>query len=216
MAFRTRARTVLAATLLPAAIVTGCSGDDDKTLPAIDQSSSPGVDDPSESAGRPSRTDRSGGSIAAAAPQGATLAPDEQAAYEKAVTDHTDWVKTALRMRADPMVNTAVENAVHEWALDPYASEFLDELRQFEANGIAVRGRAEVYWRVPVRVNLDARWPVITWKECDGDGTIQVTKDGEPVEQTDPTPYASRLTLRADSTGRWRPTISKDLGPCGA
>lgn len=215
-ALRTRVCTVLAASLLPA-LVAGCSGDDDETLPAIDQSSSPGVDDPSsETAGRPSRTDRSGGSVAVSVPEGAKLAPDEQAAYDKAVDDHGRWAQAALRMRADPSANETTAMIVHQWALDPYASQFLAELEQFEEAGVEVHGRTEVLWRVPVRADLDARWPLMVWKECDGDGTVEVLKDGEPVEQTDSTPYASKLTLRADSTGRWRPARSKDLGPCGA
>lgn len=215
-ALRARVCTVLAASLLPAAFVAGCSGDDDKTLPAIDQSPSPGVDDQSsESAGRPSRTDRSGGSEISA-PEGAKLSPGQEAAYEKAVDDHGQWVQAALEMRANPSVDSTTEMAVHQWALDPYASQFVDKLRRFEEAGVEVHGRAKVLWRVPVRVDLDARWPVMVWKECDADGTIRVLKGGEPVEQTDTTPYASELTLRADSTGRWRPTISKDLGPCAA
>lgn len=218
-ALRARVCTVLAATLLPAAFVAGCSGDDDKTLPAIDQSSSPGVDDqPSESAGRPSRTDRSGGSetAPAPAPKGADLAPDEEAAYDKAVADQTDWAQAATELQANPVVNATTRSLVHKWAFDPYASSFLDRLDSFVANDIRTTGRTELHWRVPVRVDLDARWPVVVWKECHGDGTLEIFKNGEEVQQEDRTPFASELTLRADASGRWRPIDVKDLGSCGA
>lgn len=215
--FRTGVGAILTASLLPAALVTGCAGNDDETLPAIDQRSSSGADDPN-SAGRPSRTDRSGGSVSAAAPapEGADLAPDELAAYDKAVTDVDDWAHTAQQLKSDPVVDQESYDAVRRSTFDPYTRQFLGKLQRFEQNDIEVRGRMELYWRVPVRVNLDARWPTMVWKECAGDGTIRVFNHGEQVEQQDRTPFSSRLTLRVDSRGTWRPISSEDTGPCGA
>lgn len=216
LSVRARVSSVVVTAVLPIALVAGCGSGDDKTLPAIDQKSGEPAASDDFSLGS-SDTGETGGADATYAPppKGAKLAPDEQAAYEKALDDQTDWGRAAQDLQTDPVINNATYTAIRRWTFDPYASQFFDKLRMFAEHDIHVEGRREVHWRVPVRVNLDATWPRMVWKECDGDGTVKVYKAGELVPQHDTTPYASRLTLQVDSQGRWRPLRSKGLGPCG-
>lgn len=210
-------RLILPILLLPAMLAAGCDGGDDQddTLPPIDG------DPASSNSADPDRGNGGGNKpsddpIYSPAPKGAKLNAGERAAYKAAVKDLEHWQRIERKLQAHPKLGRQMQQAVVRWTYNPYSTRFYKLVRDFKEQGVRQTGRTEVHWRVPVSVDLNQRQPKIEWRECWGDGSLKWFRNGNRINQDPRPPQQTRVSMIADSRGRWHLSKAKDAGQCGA
>lgn len=214
-----RFRIALAVVVVPAFLATGCGGDDsEESLPPVDTSSSSKAspDEPTAGGKGSGGTQPSDDPTYAPKPKGAKLTKGEEAAYRAALKDARRWQKIEGDLKARPRTGTRMQNQITDWTYNPYSTQIYKLIREFKQKKVRQAGNTEVHWRVPVAVDLEAKFPRLTWRECWGLGSLKIYNRGELVRQKDQRPHETKVTMVADDSGRWHIKKAKDVGRCAA